>query len=268
MKLLLFLVIIIIIYFVMTKINVIHVDSLPPKQRDELNHKNKIKNMLLTNYIMFDDEQQNYEPKKNKFQENFSQMIDKSKINLRKKFNQQNQNYLMPLELLNKIKSEYLDRRHQFNFANLPVTTRYPNKNTFDQDKKYLKHITNNINEWNYIFGSNKKMIVLKDIKPIFIMETSDEFWIKANVQLLYQKKTLHLQLTYFGQIEKSDDFLNGGNDVYILQLVAMKPISKTEFDQTIKSANENTGEFMTMDEQLAYVDKINKIHNNEDSYY
>ena len=97
----------------------------------------------------------------------------------------ENKNYnyqAMPnvTNLVDIIKFEYSDPRYKFNLPNLPVTTRYPNSETTRLDEKYLRHIRNNINSWNKIFDlycqNNGKIITILELKPIFIMETENEF--------------------------------------------------------------------------------------------
>jgi hypothetical protein len=265
MKLILFLIIVAIVYFIATQINVVHMDTFPKQQQSELDNKSKIRSMLLSNYIKCDNKDNNNESSDTIYQKNketFSQISDISSMS---KTSPPNGN-----SLLQKINLEYVDCQYKFNISNQPVTTRYPNKNTEHIDKKYTKHIKNNIEEWNEIFKKNwnKKLLHIRSVILLFIMETPNEFLIKANVKLLYLNKTLHLQLTYYGQVEKSDDFFNVGSDIYILQLVEILPLSKKEFNISIKSLNEdNFDSFMSMQEQMQYVDKINKMHLNETDY-
>jgi hypothetical protein len=96
-------------------------------------------------------------------------------------------------------------------------------------------------------------------------METLNEFVIKLYASLIYRKKSIHFLLTYYGQIDRSDDFLNGSSDVYTLQLIDIKPVPKNDFDiQPVAINQVDDGPFMTMKEQLTYVDRINQIHLDE----
>ena len=109
--------------------------------------------------------------------------------------------------LVELIKNEYMDPKYRFNIANLPVTSRQSNTSTLKLDKKYLKHVRDNIESWNKIFNSyckrNKNIFIVQEIKPIFVMETDHEFIIKVFTKLSYQKKSMHLELTYYGEMDK-----------------------------------------------------------------
>lgn len=272
MKLILFLLIIVVIYFIASRIKVVHSDLLSTQEKKELDDRNKIRSMLMYNHIRCANSPQQTKPienfshsNSNEYSIDSPQPIQKIGIN----------------EVLNMIKFEFLDKQYFFNMSNRPVATRNSNINTKKEDKKYIKHIKNNINEWNQVLPLNSDHIKTMVIKPIFIKETDNEFVITVNAKLLYLNKTLHLQLTYYGKIEKTDDFLNGGTDTYILQLVNIKPITKFDFSQLITTINcsttsdyefiaqgdNNTDPFISMAEQMAYVNKINKIHENEEYY-
>ena len=162
--------------------------------------------------------------------------------------------------LLNKIKDTYLDSQYYFNDATLPVTSRSPNKNTARIDKKYLHHIKQNINNWNESFDQYGQAFVVKDIKPIFIQETENEFVIQSNVMIYYKYHMIYLDLTFYGQIERSDDFLNGGSDIYIIQLVSAKLVSESKYHSAVKKYQP----FLSMEENMKYVDRINKMHADE----
>jgi len=257
MKLILFLIIVAIIYFIASQIKMVHIGTLPKEERAELNNRSKIKSALQS-YIRCNDNHT----------EKFANLGKKPTYRKEKIETVPEPNFPNATKLIKTIKSEFLNNQYKFNLARQPVTTRYPNKNTKRIDNKYIKHIKKNINAWNNIFTDDYYNIIkVKDIRLICIIETTNEFIIKANVQLLYLGKTLHIELSYYGQIEKSDDFLNGQTDVYQLQLLNIKPITKSEFEVPVITAKSNHNSFMTMDEQMKYVDKINRLHQNETTY-
>ena len=257
MKLILFLIIIIIIYYVATKIKVVHIDSLPPNNKNELITRKKLKDVLTTSYIKDDNTSKNLriESFVNDLEFDTTSVQKPNAHNAYKAYN--------AYDVLNNIKEEFLDDQYKFNIPNLPQTTRYCTKYTAHIDNKYVEQIKRNINDWN-------ETISIQGIKPIFIIEAGKEFVMKINVSLLYANKTMHLELEYYGQIERSDDFLNGGFDSYILQLVSIKPIKKSEYDinpDAPIAADNNldiNNPFISMREQLEYVDKINKMHLND----
>lgn len=272
-KLLIFIVVVIIIYYLANNIKVIHQDALPIKEQTEIKNRQKIRSMLLQNHIKHHD-------KDNVLFESFSETSNPKDIDI--VYNQYledetNEKYPLPnaSELISIIKAEYVDTQYRFNIANLPETSRYPNRNTKHLDNKYIRHIKNNILEWNDILKKNysniKNPITVDEIKPIFITETADEFVIDLYSKLKYLDKTLHLRLKYYGEIERSDDFINHGSDIYILQLTSIRPVTSNEYNHTIQSVNQKyndiSGPFMSMDEQMNYVRKINKMHQDELGY-
>lgn len=214
--------------------------------------------MLLYNHIKHDDYNCDADTKKNQSDSKFLESINNAGMLTNGVDSLPNAS-----NLIADIKLKYADNQYRFNLANQPVTTRYPNRTTEKKDEKYLKYVKKNIETWNRVYGKNEKLLSTKQIKLILVMETEREFLIKVNVQLIYLNKTMHLELTYYGQIEKTDDFLNGGNDIYTLQLIEIRPISKDNFCKGTDSSDH--GPFMSMKEQMAYVDKINKLHQEED---
>ena len=161
-------------------------------------------------------------------------------------------------KIIQNIKNHFLDTEYQFNISALPVRShQWSNKNI--NDRIYLKHIQNNIREWNRILKCKLKLL---DINPIFVKETDDEFFVQVNVKLWYNEKTVHLSLKYYGQIDRNDDFINGGNNTYLIQLVYLQPIKLSDYSKTM-----DVQPFMSMDSQMEYVDRINNMHKNENSY-
>lgn len=155
------------------------------------------------------------------------------------------------------IKKTYLDTKHNFNAINLPVLSRTPNANTAITDKKYIYHIKHSVKSWAETFGPD---MIVNNIKPIFIRETDKEFIVQTNTVIMFCKTICYLDLTFYGQIDKTDDFLNGGSDIYIIQLVSAKPLKKSDYNQEVKEYCP----FMTMNEAMTYVDQINKTHAEE----
>lgn len=329
MKIILFLIIIAIVYFVAMQMKVVHIDTLPEEYRKKLKTRTEIKDMILFNNLIPCEQQHqtnNISSEQNNYIENFKQVdkynnkqinerndtvggyINRYELPVRVKLDIDNANthktcykdwksssnqdpqdnddsvkdkyqdsyWLKSLpdatNLVELIKIEFMDPRYRFNIANLPVTTRNSNKTTQKSDKKYLKHIHNNIQSWNEIFDSyctgNHNLISIMGIKPVFVMETDHDFVMKVLVKILYQEKSLHLELTYYGEMDKKDDFNDWGSDSYIIQLITVRPLIKSEYNHTIEAIDirqsENSGPFMSMSNQMAYVNHINKIHQEE----
>lgn len=294
MKFIYFLVVVAIIYFLATQIKVTHVDSLPRNKQEEIDKKSKIRSIISENYIREDPLNRPIEHfganptfGTNKLvgytNEYSADQYDSP--NYKDNYWDLTRNYVeLPnaSNLYMLIKSEYQDSQYKFNVANLPVTTRSPNRNTQDVDAKYLKHVKRNIAGWNRLFykyypsvftatgypnqGPNylvdKKLLKVRSMKLVLVMETADEFFIKVDASLGYLGKSMHFQLTYYGHIYKNDEFLNGATDVYALQLVDIRPILKSDYELQPNIMDEQDSDpFMSMEEQLRYVNRINKLH-------
>lgn len=274
MKLAYFIIIVIIIYAVASQIKVVHVDSLPTTHKQEVDKRSKIRSMLVSNYIKED------QPKSVQLSEDrLGGLLDKysseqfQSTDYRRNFqdftggvpelpNSSNLLYL--------IRSEYVDDQYKFNIANLPVTTRNNSGKPNSADRKYLKFISRDIDGWNELFykyfQSTGKYLYTRDIKILFVRETEDEFFLTVNVSMLYLQRTIHFQLTYYGQKLRSDDIINEPVDEYNLQLVDIKPIPKSDFDVTFEP-QDVAGEshpFMSMADQMKYVDRIRRMHQTE----
>lgn len=245
MKLIIFIIIIGIIYLLATRIKVVHIDSLPTPQQKELNERTRLRNMLLTTYVRC--------PEKEERIQNMNNKINKIKPNVS--------------HLIKLVRSKLVDQNYNFNFANLPVTSRYPSKDTSRSDGLYTMYIKKDIQSWsNKLFGKNKNSIQVSEIKLVSITETIKEFIIDANIILVYGGEEKFLKLRYYGVIQQSDDPFFGGNDEYYLQLTSVKEITEEEYEARIEASGR--GPFVTMSEQMEYVNKIKKMHDNEMDYY
>ena len=169
------------------------------------------------------------------------------------------------------IRSEYIDTtyandKYKFNLMNLPTRPHVPNATTSRTDKKYIDLVRRDILLWNNLFPryyhTNRQLIKIKEIKPTFINETDAEFVLKADIKLGYQSRSMHFRVEYYGQRNKALDFLNGETDTYVLKLLSIRPMTKTEFDADPDPSNlDPTAPFVTMQAQMIYVDKVNKLH-------
>ena len=274
MKLAYFIIIVIIIYAVASQIKVVHVESLPAIHKQEVDKRSKIRSMLVNNNIKEEN------PSSKKLTEDkLEGLLDKYSSEQFQstdyKRNRQDLTGGLPVlpnssNLLYLIRSEYVDEQYKFNMANLPVTTRNNSGKPNATDRKYLKFIGRDIDGWNELFykyfQSTGKYLHTRDIKILFIRETEDEFFLTVNVFMLYLKRTIHFQLTYYGQKLRSDDIINEPDDEYNLQLVDIKPIPKSDFDVTYEPRDvaESSHPFMSMADQMTYVDRIRRMHQNE----
>lgn len=180
---------------------------------------------------------------------------------IKKKPKKEKIKFMEKTKLIDIIKQKYLNSQYLFNLPNNPVITRYPTSNFLPQDSKYLKNISANIMKWNNILTSPVNLLFIDNIQPINVLETDNEFLIKVNVKLIYLNKSFYVQLIYYGLIDKMDDFFTSQDNTYRLQMVAMDEINNLIYQKSKEPILVELP-FMTMEEQMNYVDKINKIHN------
>lgn len=234
-ELIIFILVVIILFFLIKNIRVIHIDTLPYKDKLELKKKYSIKSD--SDYV-----------------QSSNNISNKSKI--------LSTDYLISL-----VKSNNINYNYQFNLANLPVTTRYPSTLV---DKKCIEFIKSDIDGWNQLFSQNSntkyRVLSVVEIYPFLMMETENEFIIIVVAKILYFQKMLYFRLKYYGKIELSDDFTN--HDLYHMQLISIFPISKLEYERINKISEKNFYPFITMEEQMSYVNKIKKMHENEINEY
>lgn len=282
MKLIFFIIFIIIAYIILSKLNILHIESLPDNEKTEAKTRAEVKKMLVGNHIpakshseyvenRLESNLQRYSSEQfdsNDYTNNYWELagsipkpIIDNEINPAGLPNASN--------LLELIRSEYQDDDYRFNLANLPVTSHVPNKNTIASDRKFMTAVERDIYSWNKLFqkyyGIEKKLIKVKELRSSFIQQTADEFMIVLYASLMYLNRSIHFKLQYYGQILRNDEFLNNPTTEYPLQLVDIQPIKKVDFNQTpvAKSVAEENP-FLSMSEQLAYVDRINELHLDE----
>lgn len=237
MKLLIFIIILLALYYIATQIKVVHINTLPESQKNELVNKNKIRDMLKTSYIKSSDD-----VKDTVVREKFSKYIDPIKYFV-------NDDTKNSQDVLDKIKFNFVEKDFIFNVPNLPVTR----KNV--DSTKYIKFIHNEINLWK----SLDPEIYIRDISPIDMLQTSQEFLIRSNVEISYRENHIYLQTVFYGKIYERDDILTGKNR-YNLRLVSVRKIDNKSYH----SKNFNDNPFLTMEQQMAYVEKINQMHIDE----
>lgn len=272
------LILIVCVWFILQKIDVVHISGLKQKEKDEIENKEKIRSMLIYNHIKkIDNEKENDSIVNEKTYNNepFTNLnpnlnYSGSKINSRSK---KDVNFLSPKKMLDMINEDYIYHQYKFNLTTSPVTVRYPKQNRLKCDKKYKKIIKKNIEKlvknlledtYDNDINDIKKYFSVKKINLVMVEQTENEAMITANISTVYLDKTLHLQLTYWCKIERPDSF--DADSKYYLQLVKIKPIDKNNFDPDIQFDN---GPFMSMAKQMEYVNKIDNMHQMEaDGYF
>ena len=285
MKLLYFLIIVLIIYYIGTKINVVHIDTLPTEQQSELENRSKIRSMIMDNHIKEKLNKKVLKKTDFTFKENellkYKDMYSATGAHTRDYKHDYFDLLSEPHMKLPKardiyillrsefIDTEYIRDQYKFNVTGQPSVSRYPSRNTITQDKKYIKQIKRDMASWNNLFpkyyDTNKKLIQIAEIKLIFITETDFEFVIQGMVKLIYQGKSMHFRFEYYGRIDRTDDFINGGTDTYMLQLSSLRPLTKSEFDSKIDGKYlDEKAPFASISSQMKYVDKVNQQHQEE----
>lgn len=165
--------------------------------------------------------------------------------------------------LLEDIESELVNTDYTFNMANRPVTVCYPSSGQHI-NREYVRAVRKDLESWPAKLGA--KQLRVLEVKPLVVQDTGDEFELTANARFNYQARTLHLCLRYYGYVERADDFLNGGStrNSYHLQLIEFRPIAPSDYSSSIQAASSQPEPFMSMADQLAYVSKVNTMHQNE----
>ena len=253
--LLIILAIIIVLYFVFTRINVVHIDKL----KDHVDNPEHLEQYIQTK------NQQPVVPKIKLGSEKIT-----SEINLSEGFDNVSESESCEpdaAELIEYIEEEHLERDYCFNLDNNPVSTKYPSNLSKIEIKRYKKLIGNDISTWlddSYFSGLN-----IKSIDILFVKEADVEYYVRANVKLEYLAKMLCLEIAYYMKKDILDDFLSGGNNHgYELQLIDIKPISLANYQSKISFACKKKGPFMSLEDQMKQVEEINKMHENEAQYY
>jgi len=231
-----------IIYFIASQIKVYHISSLPDKQQTELKERNKTRSRLLKNHISVDPDKK----------EEFKTLPTK---------NNPFSNLPYPLDLISLIKEEYGTDQYKFNNVNLPVSFKYN-----DDDPIYISHILQDMRSWNRLFpkyyDTNRQLLAVNAIHITSIQQTEAEFIIHATASLTYLSRTMHVKVIYYGEIIRTDNILSNDTDTYILHLIDIKAIRKNDFGTKIYEPDP----FLTMKDQLSYVERINYMHKNENN--
>ena len=271
MKLIYFVLSILALYFIASQINIYHISTLPEEKQIEVEKQNDARTTLYSPYVKCDEGTVMDTDKFIGRSDKYSSEEFQSTPYKRNYWDLSGGEIELPniTNLYQLIRSEYLDDQYRFNISNQPVTSRSPNENTIVEDNRYLRYIRRDIQGWNELFykyyQDNRQLIKVKELRPTFVMETPNDFFITVYAKIQYLGKHIFFELKYYGQIERSGEFLNGGSDSHILQLVRISPVAQKQFQVNPQARHrKEESVFMTMDEQLRYVDRINEMHANE----
>jgi hypothetical protein len=150
-------------------------------------------------------------------------------------------------DFIKKIERKYVDKEYLFNASSSPIVE------NDDNTDKYLKYIRKDIRQW----GSE---LVIIDLKVKNTIQTDSEFVIRIDGKFMYGLEMACVRMKYYGIIQEQDDIQNP-KAVCELQLISIFKIS----DRIFQEEPQKVKPFMTMSEQLAYVNKINELHKNEE---
>lgn len=244
MQLLFIILVFILIIFLLYSINVVHITALDPVDRVEIENRDKVRNMLLNKHVKTGSTDQT------NTKTNATNNIIESFNNIKSSHKSNDSQYIK--KQLSKIKSQYLNHDYKFNISNIPVRHLYHDMLSKSMLAKYTSAIHNSINNLNTKFN-------VAETKLLYIQETDMEFIINALVKLSYKSYNIYIKLSYYGFTNDSTT----ADPTYHLQLISFDIISEREFNSPKNNRSLDTV-FMTMDQQLAYVEKINNMHANE----
>lgn len=275
-----FLLIIVAIYFLSSFVNVVHISTLPSTQQEELKQRSKFRSEYLSSHLK---EEKPNPPSTFDFEENvwiknndlYAATQKNSRDYKRDYFDLEKLDMKLPTgnELYILLKSEYIDStldqaNYRFNLVNLPVNTRIPTASTVSLDKPYEKLIRKDIMQWNNIFPIyykiDKNLIKLGGLKLTYVADTDSEFIVDAYVKLIYMDRPLCFKVHYYGRKERGADFLNGERNSFMIKLIRLQPILTSEYNDQVAPSGRTDGDigpFMSMRDNMAYVDEYNKSH-------
>ncbi|AVL94728.1 hypothetical protein ma342 [Moumouvirus australiensis] len=152
-----------------------------------------------------------------------------------------------------------------FNPANNPIIQTSDNFN--DILKGVSKRLKKDINFWNYklLKFHFKTKINILDMIPYKINQTSNEFIMEIIIYTKIQCQDSFFKIIYYGSINKDLNFFsNDLSNKYIIQFVELSLLTKEMYQNMSQNIKLNENPFMTMNEQMEYVNKINKLHQEE----
>uniref|UniRef100_A0A6G6AB20 Uncharacterized protein n=1 Tax=Borely moumouvirus TaxID=2712067 RepID=A0A6G6AB20_9VIRU len=152
-----------------------------------------------------------------------------------------------------------------FNPANNPIIQISDNFN--DIFKNVYKKFKKDINFWNHklLKSHFKTKIDIIDAIPYQINQTNDEFVIEIILHAKIQYQDTFLKIIYHGSVNKDLDFFsNDLSNKYFIQFMELSLLTGEIYQNLSQNIKLNENPFMTINEQMEYVNKINKLHQEE----
>lgn len=222
MKIIYFILILIFLYLLFTRVKVVHISEVPENKLAPIKviPNNTAKNMLEeTSNNKINKIPQSINNTSNNTINKIPQLVSNAPI---EPFKVQESNHNWN-DILSLIKSDEMNDDYYFNLPNLPVMHR--NK-TNSKDHAYTKLIRNNIKSWNNLFNGDKIKII--ELKIVNIKETEDEAIIIVLTHLSYGKKHIYLKLSYYIILNRLDDLFE--SDRYHTQMIDIVQISENNY--------------------------------------
>lgn len=212
----------------------------------------------------------------NKISDNVQIKIKEPKItslNFNQKYNHNIKKYIDPNLSSKRIKIsdlvKFINNNYScdiiFNPANNPIIQISDNLN--DIFKNVTKRLKKDIIFWNHKLLKSyfRTSIDIIDMIPYQINQTNDEFIIEIIIHTKIQYQETFLKIIYHGSINKDINFFsNDLSNKYIFQFLKLSLLTKEMYQNFSQNIKLNENPFMTLNEQMEYVNKINKLHQEE----
>ncbi|AZL89441.1 hypothetical protein QKC54_gp0384 [Megavirus baoshan] len=265
MKLLYFLLLIFLILIIV----IIYYDQKQKKTKIKNNKLVNIKSENLSQNISQNLSQNKYKNKyKNKSKnvsQNVSQNISQNKFidlvsDTDEYYNDDTNNIY---NLINEINNRY-SIEIEFNMANNPVIGQIDKNLSSYFSQIVTRKLKNDINQWNHELFHNQNKIILSETVILNLKATTDEFIVELLSHFFIEKQDYYVELCYYGKKNSDIDFFSNNNNIYIISMCNIEMSDNDTYLEAINKNNTESNVFMTMSEQMKYVNKINIMHREE----
>nr|WBF70856.1 hypothetical protein [Megavirus caiporensis] len=165
--------------------------------------------------------------------------------------------------LINEINNKY-SINVEFNMANSPIIGQIDKNLSLYISKMITHKLKKDISEWNHEFCYDKNKIILSETIILNLIATMDEFMVELLGHFFIEKKDYFIKLCYYGKKNTDIDFFSNNNNTYIISMCDIEMSDDDTYLEAINQNNTKNNVFMTMSEQMEYVNKINNMHREE----
>ncbi|ANB50524.1 hypothetical protein [Powai lake megavirus] len=166
-------------------------------------------------------------------------------------------------DLINDINYKY-STDVEFNMANSPIIGQIDKNLSLYISKMITHKLKKDINKWNYNFFNDQNKIILSETIILNLIATIDEFMVELLGHFFIEKKDYFIKLCYHGKKNTDIDFFSNNNNTYIITMCDIEMSDDDTYLEAINKNNTQDNVFMTMSEQMKYVNKINIMHREE----